>query len=75
MNKPVRAQRSLFMNIERAKEIYHSTGVINVTYEGAPVWIEELHEEDELANIRGIDGNTCNTTVNVHLLEEREGIM
>lgn len=63
------------MNMRRAKEIYDSTGVIDVMYRGVPVWIEELHEDDHTANVRGLESDVEKTLVDVHLLVEREGIM
>lgn len=35
-----------FMEIERAKQIYDSYGVIEVLYNGSPVWIESINGEN-----------------------------
>ncbi|MDD2585825.1 MAG: H-type small acid-soluble spore protein [Syntrophomonadaceae bacterium] len=41
------------MDINRAKEIVESLGVIEVLYQGAPVWIEGL--EGDSAKVRYLD--------------------
>jgi small acid-soluble spore protein H (minor) len=33
-----------YMNIDRATEIFNSLGVIEVCYQGSPVWIEKINE-------------------------------
>lgn len=34
------------MNSQKASEIMRSKGVINVNYDGKPVWLESLNEEN-----------------------------
>lgn len=41
------------LDINRAKEIVESLGVIEVLYQGAPVWIEGL--EGDSAKVRYLD--------------------
>lgn len=39
------------MNKERAKEIISSSAMFNVTYNGTPVYIESVNENNNTANI------------------------
>ncbi|HOP75512.1 MAG TPA: H-type small acid-soluble spore protein [Bacillota bacterium] len=39
------------MDYQRAKEIMESHGVISVSYENAPVWLEQLHADRETAEV------------------------
>ena len=41
------------MNGDRAKQIFDSYGIIEVTYEGAPVWIENVKGDTaEVTNLK-----------------------
>lgn len=62
------------MDVKRALEIYHSTGVIDVTYLGKPVWIEEVHEDDATANVSGVEENLNEHRVDVNDLVEGRGL-
>jgi small acid-soluble spore protein H (minor) len=43
------------MDINRAKEIFNSLGVIEVCYKGCPVWIEKIDEDR--AQVQDIETN------------------
>ena len=42
------------MDMQKATEIVESLGVMGVTYNGNPVWIESLHEESNEAEIKDL---------------------
>lgn len=48
------------MDYNRAKEIFDSKGVIDVTYNGDSVWINSLSEDDNMAEIETIDRDQQN---------------
>ncbi|ALC90410.1 spore protein [Bacillus sp. FJAT-18017] len=39
------------MDVNRVKQILSSSADINVTYNGAEVWIDELHDDGETATV------------------------
>lgn len=39
------------MDVNRVKQILASSADINVTYQGAAVWIDELLEDEKLATV------------------------
>ncbi|WP_102348169.1 small acid-soluble spore protein H [Bacillus sp. Marseille-P3661] len=39
------------MNMQRAKEISESPEMVNVTYDGTPIYIQHVDEETETARI------------------------
>ena len=39
------------MDIQRAKEIINSRSLINVNYHGVPVFIQQVHEDNDTATI------------------------
>lgn len=39
------------MEIDRIKQIVASPSEIDVTYNGAPVWIDQIHENERLATV------------------------
>ena len=41
------------MRLNRAQEIFHSLGVIEVLHQDSPIWIEQI--KDEIAEIRYLD--------------------
>lgn len=43
------------MDKQRAKEILSSTDMINVTYNGTPVYINSINDSNETASIHPID--------------------
>lgn len=43
------------MEIKRAKEILQSQALINVSYRGIPIYIQELDEERQMAKVFPID--------------------
>jgi len=40
------------MNPERAKEIFDSYGVIDVSYKSKPIWIENVYFEENTAQVK-----------------------
>lgn len=57
------------MDKARAAEIFESLGVVQVTYKGKPIWIEEINEENDLARVRDINTHK-EITVDIKKLEE-----
>lgn len=55
------------MLVDRAREIFKSKGVIQVLYQGHPVWIEEIDEDSAI--IRMMDSEH-QLTVPVNMLTE-----
>ncbi|MBI6872501.1 H-type small acid-soluble spore protein [Clostridium aciditolerans] len=45
------------MDIEKIVEIVESRGVINVTYNGNPVWIEGISKESNEVRVKNIKTN------------------
>ena len=43
------------MFMKKVEEIFNSLGVINVTYNDEPIWIEDLNKERKTVLIRQID--------------------
>lgn len=43
------------MHNKRAKEIVDSPNMIKVTYDGIPVYIEDVNEDNNIAKIRFLD--------------------
>ncbi|GIM29600.1 hypothetical protein CPJCM30710_22660 [Clostridium polyendosporum] len=43
------------MDVKRANEIVESLGVINVTYKGNSVWIENINEVNNEAKVKDIN--------------------
>jgi small acid-soluble spore protein H (minor) len=44
------------MDFERARQIVQSEEIINVLWDGAPVWIEHLDAEKKKATVSPLDG-------------------
>lgn len=57
------------MLVDRAREIMESKGVIEVFYQGHPVWIEQI--EQDTARIRMLD-NKQQLNVPINMLAESE---
>lgn len=45
------------MNINRAEEIINSKGVIKVTYNNSPIWIENVRRDDSTAQVKLLENN------------------
>ncbi|WML35022.1 H-type small acid-soluble spore protein [Clostridium sp. OS1-26] len=45
------------MDIEKIVEIFESRGVIDVTYNGNPVWIESISKESNEVRVKNIKTN------------------
>jgi len=56
------------LDTKRAKEIFQSPDVISVLYQGSPVWIQNV-KEDNTAEVTYLGDNT-NLQVPINLLEE-----
>jgi len=60
------------MDNSRAKEIVNSQEMIKVTYDGVPVYIEEVNEDNNIAKIRFLDGSNKIDKVSITNLEEHK---
>jgi len=60
------------MDNSRAKEIVNSQEMIKVTYDGIPVYIEEVNEDNNIAKIRFLDGSNKIDKVSITNLEEHK---
>lgn len=43
------------MDIKRAGEIIESLGVIEVTYKGEPVWLENINQQNSTVKVKNIN--------------------
>ncbi|WP_339060321.1 H-type small acid-soluble spore protein [Tepidibacillus marianensis] len=59
------------MNKQRAKEIEVSPVMANVTYEGTPVYIQQVNEKNETARIYPLDNAENEQTVPLNSLHEQ----
>jgi small acid-soluble spore protein H (minor) len=46
------------MDTKKAFEIVESLGVVDVTYNGIPVWIENINEETNEVKVKDINSDT-----------------
>ncbi|MCP3026414.1 H-type small acid-soluble spore protein [Halobacillus sp. A5] len=60
------------MNKERAKEIFHSEDMIDVTHEDRHVYIEEVIERNEMARIHPMDQPNIIQEVPLYELKESQ---
>lgn len=60
----------LVMKNKRAKEIADSPDMIKVTYNGIPVYIEDINEDNNIAKIRFLDQSNKIDEVSITNLEE-----
>ncbi|WP_352418892.1 H-type small acid-soluble spore protein [Proteiniborus sp.] len=58
------------MHNKRAKEIVDSPNMIKVTFNGIPVYIEDVNEDNYIAKIRFLDGSNKIDEVSITNLEE-----
>jgi small acid-soluble spore protein H (minor) len=58
------------MNTERAKKIAASPVMANVTYNGVPIYIQQVDEESGTATIYPLDEPDNKQTVSVNSLKE-----
>ncbi|MGC8227605.1 small acid-soluble spore protein H [Pseudobacillus badius] len=58
------------MNKQRAKEIADSPIMKHVTYQGMPIYIQHVDEENETARIYRLDEPEHEQTVSLNNLEE-----
>jgi H-type small acid-soluble spore protein len=58
------------MDSTRAKQILNGNSNINVTYQGTPVWIEAV-SENNTAEVTQLSGNKSRMQVPVNMLEEK----
>ncbi|WP_186578633.1 H-type small acid-soluble spore protein [Aquibacillus kalidii] len=59
------------MDIQRAKEIVDSLSMITVTYEGKPIFIQQVHEESDSARVFPIDHPQQEQEVPLESLQEQ----
>lgn len=59
------------MNLTRAKEIVSSPSMIDVTYNGVPIYIEHINEDNGIAYIHSLDNPEDRQQVSITNLEER----
>ncbi|XJZ26503.1 H-type small acid-soluble spore protein [Bacillota bacterium Lsc_1132] len=60
------------MDKNRAKEIVNSPNMIKVTYDGAPIYIQHVHDNDDTARIYPLDHPENEKNVPVSSLVEQE---
>ena len=60
------------MDINRARQIIDSDDKINVLYQGSPVWIEGV-SDNNVAEIVSLKGHKARIEVPVNMLEEQLG--
>lgn len=60
------------MNIQRAAEIAKSPVMANVSYQGVPIYIQNVDEDNELARIFPLDQPENEQEVPLNSLEEFE---
>lgn len=58
------------MDIDRAREISKSLGVIEVIYDGNEVWLEELDEESQTVLVKNLKTNQ-QCLIPLSMLQER----
>lgn len=59
------------MDIKRAEEIINSKGIIEVTYNDSPVWIESVIREDATAHVKLLSNNQS-MNIPVEALNEKQ---
>ncbi|MBB6446686.1 small acid-soluble spore protein H [Bacillus benzoevorans] len=59
------------MNIQRAKEITASPEMIHVTYNGKPIYIQNVDENNDTARIYPLDDPSREKSVSVSQLTEQ----
>jgi small acid-soluble spore protein H (minor) len=60
------------LNKQRAKEIVSSPNMVNVTYNGQPIYIQNVDDETETARIYPLDNPENEQTVPLSQLKEGE---
>lgn len=58
------------MDIKRVEEIINSKGIINVTYNNSPVWLETVRTENGTAHVKLLSSDE---TMNVPVKDLKEG--
>jgi small acid-soluble spore protein H (minor) len=58
------------MDAQRAQEIANSPSMINVTYNGSPVYIEHVDREKQIATVHPINNPNSKQSVPVTNLQE-----
>ena len=61
----------IYVDIDRAKQILGSPQKINVKYEGAPIWIEEVYESTNTARVHTENKPDHSIHVRVDELQEQ----
>ncbi|MFB5662571.1 H-type small acid-soluble spore protein [Alteribacillus sp. HJP-4] len=58
------------MNVSRAIDVAESPIMVNVTYDGTPVYIQHVDKENGTARIYALDDPDNEITVSINSLEE-----
>ncbi len=58
------------MDLKRAQEIFESKGVIDVNYNGMPIWIKTINHEEGTIEIKGLQEGLKDTVVDPVELSE-----
>ncbi|NEW07653.1 H-type small acid-soluble spore protein [Paenibacillus sp. SYP-B3998] len=58
------------MDIQRANEIAASSVMVNVSYEGVPIYIQHVNEPNEMARIYPLNQPDKEQNVPLHTLKE-----
>ena len=59
------------MNTQRAQEITESADMVKVTYNGAPVYIQHVDQQNETARVYPLDDPQAEKEVPVSQLQEQ----
>jgi small acid-soluble spore protein H (minor) len=59
------------MDVRRAQEILDTPQTVNVSYDGKPIWIEEVYETSDTAKIHYIDQPDKKEHVQIQKLREQ----
>lgn len=63
------------MDIEHAKKIINSSSLINVHYDGTPVFIQQIHEDTQMATVFPLNQMTHKQVVDLKELTETKTLM
>lgn len=62
------------MDIKRAEEILESKGIIEVTYNNSPVWIESVIPENSTVHVKVLSTNTSMNIPVAQLTEKHPNV-
>ncbi len=58
------------MNYQRAHEIVSSKGIIDVEFQGKPVWIKNINKQDGQAEVEFLNASVDSRFVDINELSE-----